>query len=432
MSEAANIARECGIVGAGGAGFPTHVKLQARVDTLLVNAAECEPLLYKDQEILENFLPTFAEGTLMAAEAVGATRVAVGIKEKHGALLERLRDELPSPIEVMPLKDAYPSGDEFVLAYEMTGRSIPKGGIPLDAGVLVHNVETLYNLGRREPLTEKFLTVSGDVPDTVTFKVPIGASLREVLHAAGAPTQERGFVVGGPMMGTVTTDLDEPVTKTTAGVLVLPQGHSLLARKGRTTRDVHKIATACDQCMRCTDLCPRDLLGHGVKPHRAMISIGFSPEEATAWQETALSCCECALCTLYACPEELDPFRVMVESKRKLYAQWRRPSKEAVEPHPMYPYRRTPTPMLIRRLGLDPYMAPHRYAEISLKPKRLVLPLKQHAGAPSIPAVKKGQAVRPGGLLAEIPEGALGSRILAPLAGTVSAVEPHRIILDIQ
>jgi Na+-translocating ferredoxin:NAD+ oxidoreductase RnfC subunit len=221
------------------------------------------------------------------------------------------------------------------------------------------------------------------------------------------------------------------VTKTTAGVLVLPEGHSLLARKGRTAQIVRKIATACDQCMRCSDLCPRDLLGHHVKPHRAMTSIGFAASEATAWQETALYCCECALCTLYACPEELDPFRVMVESKRKLYALGLRPEKVAVEPHPMYAYRRTPTPILIRRLGLEPYMATHRYTEIPIHPKRLVLPLKQHAGAPSTPSVKTGEAVKRGGLLAEIPEGALGSRILAPLAGTVSAVEPHRIVLDI-
>lgn len=431
MSEAARIARECGIVGAGGAGFPTHVKLQGKADTLLINAAECEPLLYKDQEILENFLPAFAEGALVAAQAVGATRVAVGLKEKHGALLARLRDELPRPMEVVALKDAYPSGDEFVLTYEMTGRSIPKGGIPPDVGVLVNNVETLYNLGRREPLAQKFVTVSGDVPDTVTLRVPIGVTLREVLGAAGAPVEGMGFIVGGPMMGTVARDLDEPVTKTTAGILALPRGHSLLARKARTPRDVHKIAYTCDQCMRCSDLCPRDLLGHFVKPHRAMISIGFSPEESTAWQETALYCCECALCTLYACPEDLDPFRMMVESKRRLFARGIRPKREAVEPHPMYDYRRTPTPMLLRRLGLEAYDAPHRYAEIPMDPGRLVLPLKQHAGAASLPAVKEGQRVRRGEALAEIPDGALGSRLHAPLAGTVSAVERDRIILDV-
>ncbi len=432
MNEAARLALECGVVGAGGAGFPTHVKLQSRVDTLLVNAAECEPLLYKDQTILEHFSQPFLKGTLLAAEAVGAGRIAVGIKEKHNALLEKLRDEFPPEVEVTPLVDAYPSGDEFILVHEMTGRNIPKGGIPLDIGVVVNNVETLYNLGLGRPVTEKFVTVSGDVPDTMTLKVPIGITLREVLETAGASSTGKGFVVGGPMMGHLCSDLSVPVTKLTAGILVLPEDHSLLAKKARTTRDVHKIAFTCDQCYRCSDLCPRDLLGHFVKPHKAMISVAFSPDEATAWQETALYCCECALCTLYACPEDLDPFRMMVESKRALMARGIRPEKADVTPLGMYPYRRTPTKMLIRRLGLEPYLAPHRFNPVVVGASALTIPLKQHLGAPCKPAVRKGVAVEAGGLLGEIPEGALGSRIHAPLGGTVHSVSKDRIEMEVE
>jgi Na+-translocating ferredoxin:NAD+ oxidoreductase RnfC subunit len=431
MSDAASIARECGVVGAGGAGFPTHVKLAAQADTFAVNAAECEPLLYKDQEILENFLPAFTDGLLLCGEAVGAKRLIVGVKEKHGELISRLRDELPKEVEVAPLRDTYPSGDEHILVFDVTGRAVPKGGIPLDVGVVVNNVETVLNVGRREPVTEKYLTVSGAVPEAVTFKVPLGTPLREVLAAAGAPADGMGFIVNGPMMGKVATDLGEPVTKTTAGILVLPEGHSLLARKMRTQQAVHKIAYTCDQCMRCSDFCPRDLLGHYCKPHRAMISIGFSAEEATAWQETAFYCCECALCTLYACPEDLDPFRMMVESKQALLAKGLRPKKQEVQPIPMYEYRRTPTKLLMRRLDLDRFEAPHRYAELAVKPRRLELPLKQHTGAPSRPAVKAGQAVRAAELLADIPEGSLGARLHAPKAGRVSAAEPDRLLLEV-
>jgi len=431
MNETARLARDCGIVGAGGAGFPLHVKLQGRADTLLVNAAECEPLLYKDQTILAHFTEPFLEGTLLAADAVGAEKIGIGLKEKHKTLIEKLRDEAPPNVEVVPLVDAYPSGDEFVLAYEMTGRSIPKGGIPLDAGILVNNVETLYNLGLKRPVAEKFVTVSGDVPETATLKVPIGVSLLEVLEAAGAPAEGKGFVVGGPMMGSVCTDLSRPVTKLTAGILVLPEGHSLLVRKGRTPRDVRKIAYTCDQCYRCSDLCPRDLLGHHVKPHKAMISVAFSAEEATVWQETALYCCECALCTLYACPEDLDPFRVMVESKRALIARGIRPQKREVEPSPMYPYRRTPTSMLVRRLGLEPYLAEHRYDPKELSPGLLSFPLKQHLGAPSRAVVTAGQAVGAGALLAEIPEGELGARIHASRGGRVKEVRRDAVHVEV-
>lgn len=431
MHEGAKVAREFGVVGAGGAGFPTHVKLSAKADTFAVNAAECEPLLYKDQEILENFLPEFAEGLLLCADAVGAARTLIGIKEKHTALMERLRDELPRHVQVCPLRDTYPSGDEHLLVFDTTGRAIPKGGIPIDVGVVVNNVETVLNVGLRRPVTHSFLTVSGEVPETLTLRVPLGVSLGEVLEAAGAPTEGMGFVVNGPMMGSVTEDLRQPVTKTTSGILVLPEDHSLLQRKRRTTQDVHKIAYTCDQCMRCSDFCPRDLLGHFVKPHRAMISIGFSPEQATAWQETALYCCECALCTLYACPEDLDPFRMMVESKRKLMAQGFRPQKRDVQPLGMYDYRRTPTKMLVRRLGLERYLGDHRFDDRHVGARRLVLPLKQHTGVPAVPVVQAGAPVKAGALLAEIPENQLGARLFAPLAGRVTQVTAEHIHMEV-
>ncbi len=431
MGNAGTIARACGVVGAGGAGFPTHVKLSAKAEVFAVNAAECEPLLYKDQTILEEALPTFTEGLMMCAEAVGATRVLVGIKEKHREVIERLRDGLPPGVDVCPLRDTYPSGDEHILVYDTTGRTVPKGGIPLDVGVVVNNVETILNVGAQKPVTEKWLTVSGAIPEALSGKVPLGITLLDVLRAAGAPTEGMGFIVNGPMMGFVTADLLQPVTKTTSGILVLPAGHSLLQRKGRSAQAVHKIAYTCDQCMRCSDFCPRDLLGHIVKPHKAMISVGFSPDEATAWQKTALYCCECALCTLYACPEDLDPFRVMVESKRALAAKGVRPLKEAAEPIPMYDYRRTPTSMLVRRLDLDRFMAPHRFADFNLHPKKLTLPLKQHAGVPARAVVKAGDRVAAGGLLADIPEGALGAKIFSPLAARVLSVDAQAIRVEV-
>ncbi len=431
MAKASTIALECGVVGAGGAGFPTHVKLQARADTFAVNAAECEPLLYKDQDILENFLDPFVEGLMACSESVGAERILIGIKEKHERLIERLRDELPAGVDVCPLKDTYPSGDEHILVYETTGRAIPKGGLPLDVNVVVNNVETVLNVGLNRPVTETFVTVSGAVPEVLTFKVPIGASLAEVLAAAGAPAADMGYIVNGPMMGRVTTDLSTPVTKTTSGILVLPPDHSLLQRKSRSTQVVHKIAYTCDQCMRCSDFCPRDLLGHTVKPHKAMISVGFSPDEATAWQETALYCCECALCTLYACPEDLDPFRVMVESKRALMARGIRPEKQDVEPLAMFDYRRTPTKLLMRRLDLTRFEAPHRFEQRDVQSRTLRIPLKQHTGAPSVPVVAEGDRVDGGRLIADIPKDSLGARIFASKKGRVSAVEPDAITLEV-
>ncbi len=431
MTEAVRTARENGIVGAGGAAFPTHVKLSSRADVIIANAAECEPLLYKDEEILRHFTDVFIQGLMAASEAVGAKRTVVGIKDKHGDVIELLKDRLPGEAEVVLLRDTYPSGDEFLLVHDVTGREIPKGGIPLDVGAVVQNVETLYNLGTGKPLTEKFVTVSGDLDEAVTLKVPIGISWKELLDGLRVNITGKGFILGGPMMGMVIEDLDLPVTKADSGLVILPAGHSLLARKSRTVKAVRKIAYSCDQCMRCSDLCPRDLLGHGVKPHKAMISMTMGVSERLSWNGSSLYCCECSLCTLYACPEDLDPSRVMIESKRALLRSGEKPRKEETGKNPMYDYRRTPTKLLVRRLGLEEFIRPHRFLEKDFSPAKLVLPMSQHRGSPSVPVVKAGQKVKACELIGEIPDRALGSRIFSPLTSVVEKVDKDRIILKV-
>jgi len=192
MNKVAKRALECGIVGAGGAGFPTHVKLSAEADTFIVNAAECEPLLYKDQTILENFLPAFIEGARFCSEAVGAGRTLVGIKNKHTELIALLERELPDWMEVFVIEDTYPAGDEHVLVYETTGRVIPAGGLPLDVSVVVDNVETVLNVGLGEVVTRKFFTVSGILPEAITLRVPVGVPIRADSYGPSCPAGSRG------------------------------------------------------------------------------------------------------------------------------------------------------------------------------------------------------------------------------------------------
>lgn len=431
MTDAVQVARENGIVGAGGAAFPAHVKLSSKADVIIANAAECEPLLYKDEEILRHFPGIFLEGLLMAAATVGASRVVIGIKEKHGDLVSSLKEAVPGRVEIVLLRDTYPSGDEFLLVNDVTGRQIPRGGIPLDVGVVVQNVETLYNLGSRKPAAEKFVTVSGDVEEALTFKAPVGIRWKDVITTLGIGTAGKGFILGGPMMGSVVGDLEMPVTKADSGLLLLPEGHGLLLKKSRKLPSVRKIAYSCDQCMRCSDLCPRDLLGHGVKPHKAMISVTLGAGEGLSWQGSSLYCCECGLCTLYSCPEDLDPARIMTESKRQLLSAGRKPRLKETERNPMYEYRRTPTKMLVRRLGLEEFVRPHRYFEPVFSPEELVLPLSQHRGKPAVPVVRQGQKVKALELIGEIEEGALGARIFSPMAAVVKSIERDRIILQV-
>ncbi|MBU4399879.1 MAG: SLBB domain-containing protein, partial [Planctomycetes bacterium] len=301
---------EAGVVGAGGAGFPTHVKLAGKADSLLLNAAECEPLLHKDKEVLRTFADDVLEGMATGMKLVGAERGIVGIKEKYRDVIDLLRSKLPRGMEVAPLRDAYPAGDEFILVYDVLRRVIPPGGIPLNVGAVVVNVETAMNVARAadRPVTEKYLTVAGAVAEPVTLRVPVGVTLSQCVAAAGGPTvSDPNYIVGGVMMGYLEEDHDALVDKTTGGVIVLPGDHVVVRRRRQDWQQIARIGrSACDQCSFCTELCPRWLLGHPIEPHRAMRSLGFNLVGEANVVGTQF-CCECNLCSLYSCPEDLDP-----------------------------------------------------------------------------------------------------------------------------
>jgi len=424
---------ENGVVGAGGGGFPTAVKLQARAGTLIVNAAECEPLLHKDKELVAHQAGPLLEGVRVAMERLGARAGVVGIKDKYTDVIAALEPRLPQGVRVHPLPDSYPAGDEFLLVHSVTGQVIPPGGLPRDVGVTVLNVETLVNVGLDRPVTHKYLTVAGAVADPVTLRVPIGTPVREVIEAAGgASVPEFAVLLGGVMMARLAGDLEEPVTKTTGGVVVLPSGHPLLRRHGATWPAVARVGrSACDQCRFCTELCPRYLLGHPIEPHRAMQSLGFTRPGDPLVAGT-LYCCECNLCSLYACPEDLDPKRVCVEAKAAarerglVFAG----SAQDVRPHPLASARRVPMRRLIARLGLDVYRNVGPLSKRALTPRRVSLPLKQHAGAPALAAVKAGERVRAGDLVAAPVRGALGARIHASIDGVVREVADGRVWIE--
>jgi Na+-translocating ferredoxin:NAD+ oxidoreductase RnfC subunit len=427
MGQVASIARieELGIVGAGGAGFPTAVKLQTKVPLLLVNAAECEPLLHKDKELLLHQAPEMLAGIRIGMQCVGASETVIGIKNKYHDVIDALTPRLPSGMRVFPLTDTYPAGDEFLLVHDITGRVIPPGGLPRDVGTVVMNVETLVNIGVDKPVTHKYLTVAGAVATPVTVRVPVGISIRETIAAAGGATvPEFGVLLGGAMMGTLCTNLDDPVTKTLGGMIVLPSSHPLIARYSATWKQIHHIGkSACDQCRFCTDMCPRYLLGHPIEPHAAMRALVFGgPEEAL--KAATLYCCECNLCTMFACPEDLDPKNVCVQAKpvaRELGLTFKG-SPDDIEPHPMAEYRRIPTKRLILKLGLEDYPNVGPLVPLRNEPNRVTLPLKQHAGPPAVPVVKAGDRVREGDLIAAPARNALGARIHASINGAVRSV----------
>jgi Na+-translocating ferredoxin:NAD+ oxidoreductase RnfC subunit len=416
---------QLGIVGAGGGGFPTALKLQARVSTVIANAAECEPLLHKDKELLLHYSEPFLRGMQMAMQMVGARQGIVGIKEKYHEIIAAIEEQAPPGIRVVSLPDVYPAGDEFILVHMVTGRVIQPGGLPKDVDAVVSNVETLMNIGLDQPVTHKYLTVAGAVVNPVTVRVPIGITIGEVIQAAGGATvADFGILLGGVMMARPAASLDVPVTKTTGGIVVLPSAHPLIRRHNAPWRQVQRIGrSACDQCRFCTEFCPRFLLGHPIEPHRAMQSLGFASAADTMIAGT-LYCCECNLCTLFSCPEDLDPKNVCVQSKPAARERGLtfKGNPQAVQPHPMAEFRRVPMQRLIAKLGLGEFNNTGPLLDYEFAPRSVNIMLKQHAGAMAVPVVRSGNQVRAGDLLAAPEAGKLGARIHASIDGAVTVM----------
>ncbi|HVZ63753.1 MAG TPA: 4Fe-4S dicluster domain-containing protein [Lacunisphaera sp.] len=429
--------RQAGVVGAGGGGFPTHVKLAGKADTVLANGAECEPLLHKDAAIMEREAAALVEGVQLAMDVVGATKGIVGIKAKNQAAVAAVESACHGTnVYVHLLGDYYPAGDEFDLVHEATGRLIPAGGIPLHVGAVVCNVETFVNItaaAAGRPVTHKTLTIAGAVREPLTLTVPLGTSLRECIEAAGGATVTDPVVaIGGMMMGETTGDLDRPVTKTMGGAIVLARDHHVVDRKLKPVENQNFIGkSACDQCRYCTELCPRYLLGYAVEPHQVMRSLAFTATGAAYWNEWAALCCACGLCTLFACPEELFPKEACDQAKAEMKragVKWSGPTK--AKPHPLRDGRRVPIAALMKKLNLTQYDHPAHWHEVNLAPARVVLSLRQSAGAACTPLVRAGENVATGQPVGAIPDQALGAMLHAPFAGRVESVTATHLVLN--
>jgi Na+-translocating ferredoxin:NAD+ oxidoreductase RnfC subunit len=386
-----------GIIGAGGAGFPTHVKLNSNPDTIIMNAAECEPLLHKDMQILRNHCDTVLEGFKIAMQLSGAREGIIGIKEKHHEEIELLQLKVCGTCRVQPIEDVYPAGDEVTLIYMTTGRIVPPGALPLSVGCVVQNVETLHNIGANKPVVSKFVSVAGAVEEPATVEVPIGTSYAEVLSHFKITAEEYAVRSGGLMMGVLEEDLNKAVSKRTSALIILPADHYCVTMYRRFSSDhaVDLIAKAgCDQCSFCTELCPRYLLGHPVRPELAMRNRMFTREDQPLANPGNLSCCECNLCTMYACPEGLDPKGATLMDKRLARSQKRTWSGERPALHPMFEYRKVPVTKLKQRLDVTMFRDEGPLRELNIHPSLVRVPLRQHTGTSSRPVVKEGDRVK--------------------------------------
>lgn len=430
VEELSCIIKENGIVGAGGAGFPTYVKIDTRANTILLNCAECEPLLRLHRQLLKEYAREIVGAFAMIADTVGAQEAIIGIKEEYHSTIEALEACLPSfpKVRIQLLPGVYPMGDEIVLIYEATGKVISPGGLPIEAGVAVFNVETVYNVYRAVdksiPVVDKVVSVVGEVRNPVTVRVPVGTSLEELVSMAGGETAEDAvYLVGGPMMGRIGSRY-EPVTKTTNAVLVLPKEHLIIQRKQMTASiGMKRAASSCCQCQMCTDLCPRHSLGHPIEPHRFMRAMSNHDYGDLDAFLNLFFCSGCGLCEMFSCPQGLSPRTLIADCKNGLRQAGIKPPRD-IEPTPVREareYRKTPENRLEARLGLSKYKTKAPLDDKVRTVDKVRLLFSQHIGAPAVCTVSVGEQVVRGQVVAAPGEG-LSVPVHASVCGVVTDV----------
>ncbi|MCA4898685.1 MAG: electron transport complex subunit RsxC [Cytophagales bacterium] len=306
---------EAGVVGMGGAGFPSHAKIKVpegkTIDTLIINGVECEPYLTADHRLMLEKPREIIVGVRILMRALGVSRAIIGIEDnKHDAIElfdEWLRED--KQIEVQPLEVQYPQGGEKQLIQAVLDREVPSGGLPADVGVIVHNVGTTFAIyeavQKNKPLVERVVTVTGkDVKQPSNFWVRIGTPVIELITAAGGLPESTGKVVsGGPMMGKAIADLEVPVAKGTSGILMIAQAETKRAEEYN-----------CVHCGKCIEACPM-----GLEPYRLLL-LSKAGQSEKSKRENVLDCIECGSCS-FVCPSNrpiLDYIRLSKTKVKKL------------------------------------------------------------------------------------------------------------------
>ena len=430
MEEITRIQR-AGVVGAGGAGFPTHAKLNCRAETVIANGAECEPLLRVDQLLMEKYARRLVAGLEAAMAAVGANTGVIATKRHYFGAVAALNEAIGGKprLRLHLMKSYYPAGDEKSLIHEVLGRVVPGGRLPADVGCVVSNVGTLIGVAdgmEGRPVTHKHLTVGGAVENPVTLCAPIGTPIRQLIRLAGLPGDEGDYalIAGGPCMGKLEEDWDAGITKTTGGLLLFPRLHPVIqSRTMPLARQIKLARAVCCQCSQCTLMCPRNRLGLGVEPHKAMRAAAGGNPRLLGDVDGILSCSGCGLCTNYACTMGLQPSRIMTMLREELIREGARPRpREPVVADSGCRLRQVPVSRLIARMGLSEYDRPAPLLEEPVTTGQVRIPLSMHVGKPSLPVMRVGENVRAGDRIADIPGNALGAAVHASIDGRITGI----------
>ena len=431
--------KQASVVGAGGAGFPSYAKIADGADTLVVNAAECEPLTYTDLTLMRHHMPEIIRGVEIVLSETGMERGIVGMKTHTGKELGYTDGQvLGTNVTVCLLPDVYPMGDEISLIYETTGRLVQPGALPITQHVIVYNAETVYNIYRAvtegAPVTEKWLSIGGDLKQGYIVRVPIGMRISELFEKLGITIPEGHVLIdGGPSMGKIIPLSGSVIRKTTKGLLILPDTIPAVVNQNRSPDEQRKIASSvCCQCSRCTELCPRHMLGYPIEPHRMVRSSVSIAKDDPILIQTAQVCCSCGICSVAACCQGISPRAVINEYKGILAKNRVRfnANGKIYHPHPDRENRMMSSERWKELLGVKRFDKEGKFLPDLMKAGEVVIPMSMHIGAPSVPAVNVGDHVTAGQMIAGAAEGALSVPQYASVTGKVTFADAKQIIIQ--
>jgi Na+-translocating ferredoxin:NAD+ oxidoreductase subunit C len=316
--ELLKIIQEAGIVGMGGAGFPTHVKLapppDKKIDAIIVNGAECEPYLTCDHRLMLENTKEIVEGLKIILQMFPGVKGYIGIENNKMNAVQAMKDASKgvSNIEVVVLKTKYPQGAEKQLIYSVTGREVPSGKLPADAGCIVQNVGTIFEVYntvvKGRPLMERIVTVTGEaVKEPKNLRVKFGTSFKELIEACGGFKEDPVKIIsGGPLMGTTVSTLDLYVMKGTSGILCLTKEQAVLPEE-----------SSCIRCGACIGACPMNLIP------TTLDSLVNRREYEDFEKNNGMDCIECGCCTV-VCPAKRHLTQSCREGKRTVLANRRK------------------------------------------------------------------------------------------------------------
>ncbi len=316
--EIIEVIKEAGIVGMGGAGFPTHIKLSPppdkNIDRIIVNGAECEPYLTSDYRIMLEETDRIVEGLKVILKLFPKAEGIIGVETNKPDCIAKLEEIVKNEprISIAPLKTKYPQGAEKQLIYSVTKREVPSGGLPADVGCIVQNIDTVVAIHRAifrgRPLMRRIVTVSGGaIAEPQNFKVRIGTNYQELIEAAGGFVEEPAKVIsGGPMMGFAMFNLDTPVVKGSSSILCLTKDEV------ETPEEQN-----CMRCGKCVNICPMGLLPLELNKY------ALAQNEEMFQKYHGMDCIECGACS-YTCPAKRHLLQSIRTSKKNILAKRRR------------------------------------------------------------------------------------------------------------